>query len=894
MTPRAARWQAVGFRALLHIYPAWFRRAHGDEMEQLFLARLDRARRPGAAIALWGRVLRDALETAARVRRSAVIRRPEAGRQGGSMTSVWQDVRGGIRQLIRTPVFALSALALLAVGMGANIAVFTVVDRLLLRMPAYAEPERVVHVYQDSDDGEPSSVSFPAYRDMTQRGVFAAVTATSPTTMTWERTGEAQDLVAEYTTASYIDVVGLDPYRGRWFATEHDVVGAPLVAVVSYAAWRSHFAEDPDVVGRTIRLNGQPVTILGIGPRELTGSYPPIVTDLWLSISSTPLDGAFRVANLDRREDHWYEVRARLAPDASPEAAQAAMQALAAELAERFPDLNRGRDITVRPAAEVGLFEEQGTALWTIAGFVGALLVLACANLANLLLVRGIGRSSEMAVRRALGAGSARIARLYLVESLVLSAAGGVLGLFVAQALLAALPTLPLPFPFSVAMDLSIDGRVGLFAVLVVAAAGVLFGVAPAARSMRHDIAGVLRDGGRTASLGRGTLRLRNALVVIQVAGSLVFVLAAGLLGRSLLAMQGADTGVDADRLAFIRTSPAQAGLTGPEAAQTLEEVRARVEALPGVSRAAVAHRIPAQSSSTTTTIAEGYTPPVGTNAIEMDFVIVSPEYFDTTGLSILEGRGFTPLDQAGGERVVLVSRSTAQRFWGGIDVVGRRLRSQGQPDTYRTVVGVVEDAPVATFPEPSARPMFYLPLAQTQLGAAYIVARTDGDPAALANSLRAAVTDVRSTLPVLAQGTISAHLGAALQQPRFFAQVLAAISALTLVLAALGIYAVVAFNVARRAGELGIRVALGAEPGRVVRAVVGETAGAVALGLGGGLAAAVLLTRQVGSALYGVEALDPVTFAGAVAVLMLVAAVASFVPARRAAHADPARALRA
>jgi predicted permease len=849
--------------------------------------RLARARGPRAALGLWTRVARDAGSTALAVRRRPRDAQPA---RAGGFDMLWQDVRFALRHLLRAPIFSLGAIALLAVGLGANVAVFSVVDRLLIRRPAFDQPDRVVHIYQDSDDGEPSSNAFPAYRDMAAVDVFSAVAASSPDTMTWDRADAALDVRIEFTTSSYLDVAGRSVQRGRWFSREHDVVGAEPVAVVSAAAWRSRFDRDPDVVGRSIRLQGSPVTIIGVGPDGLDGSLAPVVTDFWLSISSTPIAGAFRASNLERREDHWYDVMARLAPGVSPDQAQAAMTALAGRLGQMYPDLDRGRGITVRRALDVRLYEDSRRALTTTSVIVAALLLLSCANLANLLLVRGLGRTGEMAIRRALGAGSLRVARLHLIEALLLSAAGGAGGLALAHLALSLVPLAPLPL--AAGMELSIDARIVVFAAALVAVVALVFGLVPAWRSARN-LSISLREDRRTSSMSRSTARLQHALVVVQVAGSLLFVLAAGLLGRSLLAMQRVDTGVDAERLAYVRTSTGQAAPDGGAAAVTLEQVRARVAALPGVTHAALASRLPAQSAGTTTTIVEDYTPPAGTGAVELSFTAVSPEYFDATGLGIIAGRGFTAADVAGADRVVVVNRAAAERFWGIERAVGRKLRSQGQPDAFRTVVGVTRDAPVNGYPEVPVRPMFLVPTGQAILGSAFVIARTEGAPEGLIGAMRSAVTSVRSTLPITSQGTFTELFGDALRVERFTVGVMGTMSLLALLLASMGIYAVVAFNVARRTGEMGIRVALGADPRRVVRLVVGETFAPVAVGLAVGLLVAAPAAGQVEALLYGVRPRDPLTFGAAIGCLAAVSCFAAWVPARRASKADPVRALR-
>ncbi|MEQ9568656.1 MAG: ABC transporter permease, partial [Longimicrobiales bacterium] len=419
MTPE--RRGAPVFGILLRLFPRDFRAEHGAGMQELFEARLARARGLRGRIGVWSRGLVDVLRTAWAVRTGAEITTGRRRGGGRTMDSLLQDLKQTLRHLVRAPVFTLGAVLLLAVGIGANTTVFTVVDGLLFRPPPWGDADEVVYVYQDSDDGEPNSTSFPAYRDMTEVDVFESVAAVTPNSATLEGTDGPVAVDIEYATASLMDVLGLAPARGRWFGPEHDVVGNAYAAVVSWPAWVSRFGADPDLVGSTVRLNGQPVTVVGVGPRTLPSSFPPFVTDFWLSISSTPLGGDFMVANLDRRADHWYDVRARLAEGVTPEQASAAMDALATRLATDFPEFNQGRGITVFRADEVRAHPSVDGDLFAAGTLLGAVvavvLLLACANLANLLLVRGLGRSGEMAVRRAMGAGSGRVARLFFLEA---------------------------------------------------------------------------------------------------------------------------------------------------------------------------------------------------------------------------------------------------------------------------------------------------------------------------------------------------------------------------------------------------------------------------------------------------------------------------------------------
>jgi predicted permease len=863
-------------------------------MSELFLARLGRANGGGARTALWGRTIADA------VTNGLALRRADMTRETLLMDTLQQDIRHAVRRLLRSPAFTLGAIALLAVGIGANTTVFTLVDALIFRAPPWSEPERVVRIYQDSDEGEPNTSSFPAYRDMTEFDVFSAVTATATpfVAATWDSPDGLTPVAIEFTTSSYMSVLGLDVQRGRWFSPEDDVPGATPSAVVSAVTWRSRFGADPDVVGRTVQLNGYPVTIVGVGPERLTGTNAPLRTDFWVSIASTVIGGQFQVDNLERREDHWYQVLARLAPGVTVPQAQAAMDALARTHAELYPELDTGRDITVFAASDVRMAPARDGDVALAGGLLAvialAVLLLACANLANVLLVRGLDRSGEVAVRSALGAPRGRVARLFLLESLILAAVGGGVGLMLTRWALATLPSLPLAGFLGGSLELSVDARVAGFAVALMVLTGVLFGLAPAVRSARTDVSRALREERRGSSASRGTLRLRDGLVVVQVAASLVLVLATGLVARSLTALQTMDTGVDVDRIAYLTLDWTRAGIAPEASFAALEEMRSRIETLPGVSRAAPTTRLPAMQQGSTTTEVEDYVPGAGTNAVEMPFAIVGDEYFETMGIPVIAGRGFAPDDVPGPGTSILINETAARRYWGSPDgALGRHMRAQGAETWTRTVVGVVEDVPVNSLGEAPA-PLMYFTTRQRPVTPGYLVARTDGNPEVLLDAMRREIGAWRPSVTVNGQGTLVSHLGSSLAMPRFAASAMGAFSVLALILAALGVYTVVSFAVARRSAELGIRIALGADRSGVVRMVVGEVARVVAIGLTLGVAAAWVTAPRFGGMLYGVEALDPTAFATAIMLLLAVAWAAAYVPARRAARADPVQALRA
>jgi predicted permease len=421
----------------------------------------------------------------------------------------------------------------------------------------------------------------------------------------------------------------------------------------------------------------------------------------------------------------------------------------------------------------------------------------------------------------------------------------------------------------------------------------VLFGLAPAIRTARTDVAQALRDERRGAPMDGGTSRLHNLLVAVQVAASLVLVLGTGLVARSLIALQTQDPGVDVDRVAYLRADWSRTGIEGDRTRVAIDELRQRIEILPAVTRAALVTRLPAQQSGTTTTEVEGYTPQAGTDGVELPFALVTDGYFETMGIALLEGRFFNDDDVPGGEGVsIVINQTAARRFWGNGNPIGRRMRAQGSEAWTRTVVGVVGDAPVARLGE-SPRPMFYRSTRQVAAMPSYLVVRTDGDPAAILTSIRGEFSALHPTAVIDAQGTLATHFGATLAAPRLVARAMGAFSALALLLAGLGIYAVVSFSVARRRSELAIRMAMGADRASVVRMVVREAAGVVVAGLVVGLVVSVLAAPRLGGMLYGVPALDPLAFGGAVIVLVGVAWIAAFVPARRAAGADPMAALR-
>ncbi len=889
----------LAVRVILRLYPRRLREAHGSEMEDMVLSRLAQAEPRGrlAVLTAWLHITRDLLVT--RFTRS---RRPHPSLahehpQENGMHQLSSDLRYALRRLLRTPMFTAGALAIMAIAIGANTTVFTVVNHLLLRPPPFEQPDRVVNIYQHSDDGEPSSTSFPAYRDMAAMdGMFEAVSATSPASATLDRGDGPESVSIEFTTASFLSTIGRSMTRGRWFDASMDQVGAGNFAVVSHHTWRGRFGSDPSIVGRTLLINGNPVTVTGVGPEGVNGIGRFVVTDLFMSISSVGVNGPFMVSNLDRREDHWYDVKARLAEGVTIKQAQQAMDGLARSLATEFPELNEGRDITVLSTQDVRLSPDidgnLAPAAAVMTAIVGLVLLLACANLGGLLLVRGVTRGSEVAVRRALGAPPSRVARLFLGEAMLLSIGGGLLGMLLAHWLLGLLSLVPLPGPLSGSLDLSWDLRVLGFSVALMIGTGIFFGLAPALQSLKADVAGVLREDPIAPGRSRRQSLMRNGLVALQVAVSLILIAGAGVTVRSVVSYSKVDPGVDIEQLAFVQTNFTQAGFAAEEIAPLFQELEERITAIPGVTAVVVSSRLPVQGGGSTTTVIEDYEPTSGTGSVELDYALVSPGYFDAVGVEVRAGRAYTPEDRFGDERIVVVNQAAAEAFWDGEDVVNRRIRPESRPDAWVRVVGVVSDSKVRSLSEPP-RPMLYYLMGETGIGAPYFVVRSGVPPASLLSGLRNALTQVNSRLTATRLGTMETHLGDALVMPRMSAGLLGLFSFLALCLAAVGVYTIVSFAVTGRRREVGIRVALGAARGQGIWTVVSEVAWTVVIGLLAGAALVFGVATLTEGLVFGSELLSFSTLVPALLILITAVGLGSLIPAWRAARADPVDALR-
>ncbi len=547
------------------------------------------------------------------------------------MDSLWKDLHYATRRLFQAPLFAALSVVILALGIGANVAIFSIANSFLFQPHPFAEPHRLVEIYQDSDDGEPSSSSFPAYRDIASHTqLFSSVGASYIFTASLQTEDRAKPVLIEYATASYLPTLGLRPTVGRWFEPAEDGLGAGAATVISYHTWRTKHGSDPDILGKTIQLNGSSVTVVGVGPESYSGG-PGIVVDYWLSISSLgEIAPPWAAGTLERRQDHWFLVRARLQPGVSAEAAQDGMTALATRLAREFPELNEGRDITVFANQDVRLHPSIDSMLYPVAAtlmaIVGLVLLVACSNLANLLLARSSARAKEVAIRLAMGASRRRVVSQLLTESVLLSLTGGIAGFVLASWLLKVVMAMDLPLPLPLSFQIGPDYRVMLFAAALALVTGIFFGLAPALKATRPDLVSSLRDEGSLTALGRRRFALRNVLVVVQVAVSVVLLFGAGLLVRSFLNAQRTDVGFAVDGVAMLTTDTSHPGYEGEQSRALYRKLIESVQALPGVTHAAITAPPPLSLlGGSSTLVIEGYSERSGTGMVEVRWQYVIP-----------------------------------------------------------------------------------------------------------------------------------------------------------------------------------------------------------------------------------------------------------------------------
>ena len=799
------------------------------------------------------------------------------------MGTVWQDLRFGLRVLAKQPAFTLVAVVTLALGIGANTAIFSVVNAVLLSPLPFPESHRLVDLFETFKPNGFGSVSVPNLRDWQQQNtVFEGIAAYTGGNFNLESGDNPQRLNALRVEAHYFDVLGLRPALGRTFARGEDEAGRDRVVVLSDALWRASFGADPNIVDKTVPLNGQNYTVIGVMPPSLSALSR---TQLW-----GPL--VFSESEKSARGSHAFQAVGRLRDGVTLEQAAEQMSAIAARLEQQYPDAQTGRGVRLTKYEDRITGGLVRTILLVLLGAVGFVLLIACTNVANLLLARAAGRYREIAVRMALGAGAIRLVRQFLTEGLLLSAAGGALGVAVAWLGLDLLGKLAFAFvPRS--SEIRLDARVLLFTLGVSVLTGVVFGIAPAIQAVRTNVQEALKDGSNSSSLGMGGGWMRSALVVTEVAAAFVLLIGAGLLVNSFARLVSVSHGVNPENLLTARLSLPQEKYPDADSRRRFhEQVLARVSAIPGVEAAGMTSHLSIEQFGTNGNVpVEGKTyPPNQEPLVEMR--TVSPDYFRAMGVRLVRGRLFDSRDTNDSPPGILINEAMARTIWPGEDPVGKRVF--GQPDRV-PVIGVVSDVKNLGLARPAAPELYwnYTQGDDSMLRNVTLAVRSRHDAGALTAAVRREVQAVDPGQPVFNVQTMQAVIDSTVSDRRLMMTLIGVLAALSLVLAVVGIYGVMSYTVAQHTREIGIRMALGAQRSDIYRLVVGKGLVLTFVGLCLGLAASFGLTRFLESLLFEVRATDPLTFAGVALLLLAVALLACLVPARHATKVDPMIALR-
>ena len=823
----------------------------------------------------------------------------------GNMDMLWHDAKHAIRRLSHDWQFSTAAVLILALGIGANTAIFSMVNALLFRPHAFPESDRLVNIYQNvGEQAGPAGVSFPAYRDIAaSTGVFSGVTALLAEDARYQGRDGLQMVFVEHATSSYLDVLGYRLSAGRWFTEAEDRAGGAPVAVIGHRTWQSKFASDYGVIGQTIRLSGAPVTIVGIGPRELTSTtHPALVTDFWLSMSAIAgVAGSGRPARLlERRGDLNFEVRARLKPGVSVAQAQAAMDVLARQMAKEHADTDPGKGISVLKTDDVVFHPGEADSLIAfgsavIMAVMGLVLAIACSNLATLLLVRGTGRVKEVSVRLALGATRWQLIRHFLAESVLLAMCGAAAGFVLSQWTIRHVSTF-----LSLSFDMRIDYRVLGFTLAITLVTGIAFGLAPALRSTKVEILSTLRDEGESLSFARSWFTLKNALLVSQVAGSFLLLMGTGFLIRAVMSMQSQELGFATRGVALVSTNARFAGYDEAASRRIYRDLLRGIAAIPGVQSVFATNGSPVGSSVSREIEIDG----TGTVSARVESTWASPAYFETLQIPLLFGRTFQDYDLPGKPQVAIVNETMARRLFGSPNAVGRRFRYGGIERSQEAkvpveIVGVVRDTNSLEFATGPA-PLFYLSAAQNGVETSTLVARTSLDAASLLQAMQKEIRAQDPSLPVPRARTMEQQLENRLSLWKRGSAALGGLGALALALASVGLHAVVRFAVTKRSRELGIRMALGARSGQVVWVVVREITILIGFAIGIGSAvslAGITLLKSIAQPASGIRVdipgADPATVLLVALLMAATAGAAAYFPARRAAKADPSVSLR-
>jgi predicted permease len=820
------------------------------------------------------------------------------------MLNFWRDTQYAFRTLTKNPGFALIAIVTLALGMAANTTIFSVVNGLILRpLPVPHAEQMTVLALQQAGTADLQSFSYPDFLDLRSQSASIGDLFTYRVSLAGLNADNKGDhCIISRVSNNYFSVLGITPAVGRLILpTEGVNPGSDPIVVLGYSYWQKRFAGDPDVIGKHVEMNGHPATIVGVTPKGFYGTYAMLNMDAYVPLSATFTEEFGTPVNdmWTKREMRSLTVFARLKPGVDLKQAQASLNVVAKRIADQHPDTDKGISVRVFPEKIARPVPDNDNMLPTVALIFIALsslvLLVACFNVANVLLVRATVRQREMAIRAALGAGRSRLVRQYLTESLLLAFLGGGAGLLLASWAAGFLSSISLGTSLPVQFDFRPDGRVYLFAFAAVLLTGLIVGIVPALRVARTDVNSILHEGGRGSSDGPRRQFARNSLVAAQVAGSLVLLIVAGLFIRSLGKAQNINLGFDPDHILNLSTDVNGLGYSEARGREFYRDLETRIRALPGVISESQAFIVPLGyiSAAERVTIPEhpvepGKQPPgVGNNS-------VAPGYFATLRIPLLRGRDFTDADSPTAQRVAIVSEAMAKKFWPSEEALGKRFTIKDAVDKPIEVIGVVQDAKYRDVTE-EPQPFFYLPLTQSYMSMRTIHVRTSVPPESLAVQIEERISELA---PGLAVSEVQ-NMRQALQGANGFffynfgAQLSAVLGLLGLVLAVVGIYSVVSYAAAQRTHEIGIRIAMGAAPGDILRMVLRQGLGVVGIGLALGLAISLAGTRLLSGLVIGIKPSDPLTFAVVVLLLTSIALLACWIPARRATRIDPLVALR-
>jgi predicted permease len=842
---------------------------------------------------------------------------------GGLMETLLQDLKFALRMLVKNPGFTFVAILTLALGIGANTSIFSFVNAVLLRPLPVADPDRLVYVFSGNRTTPYNVSSYPDYVDFRDRNeVFTDLLAYAPITLSLNTNDQADMVSGLIVTGNYFEALGVQTHVGRAFRPDEDTTpGGHPVAVISHGLWQSRFGGDPQIAGRQLLLNGQPFTIVGVAPAGFAGAEVGQTNDIYVPMAMQALvrpprggySGEMNPDLLSRRGPRWLSVIGRLKPGATAAQAQASMSMLAAQLTQAYPDTNREVTATVSPVSK-GDPEQRGTLL-SVAGLllamVGLVLLIACANVANLLLARAASRRKEISVRLALGASRVRLIRQLLTESVLLSLCGGVGGLLLSIWLVEAMRTYSPPANFfPVAFDFSLDKTVLGFTLLLSVLTGLVFGIAPALQASNPDLVAGLKN--ETALMqganrrGARHFALRNLLVVAQVALSLLLLICAGLFLRSLQQAQRIDPGFEPERVLTVPLNINLLRYTKTQGQEFYRRVLERVETLPGAQSATLTRTPPLSGASRQSTVLiagrdatdrarTSESTAGGGEGVAENSTLSSPvalNYFKTMSIPLLRGRDFNAQDREGAPGVVIVNETFARRYFPEQNPLGQLVSVSGAEGPWLEIVGLARDSKYLTLGEAPA-PFLYQPLAQRHESGMVLLVRTSGDPTQLVPAVRREVQSIEPNLPLTNARSMEELLSNSLFPARMGAILLGLFGLLALLLASVGLYGVMSYSVSQRTREIGIRMALGARGGDVLRLILRESLTLVAAGVVLGIIVAFAATRLLAGFLYGVSPTDPVAFIGIACLLIIVAVVASLVPARRAARVDPLVAFR-